>query len=147
MDLKKIYILVTDNDYSLPGRINDGGINSEIINNVRNKREAIKEAKKITRAKYINTNKEHRCILRENGRVIAKIISPDCSDPNNFPICYFCFKNGKITRACFEEELVGVIMYSCRKDKIKSKLIKDLISRIPIRILDLKEGKEIFSSK
>lgn len=142
----KIFILVTGSDYSLPGKIGIKSINAIPLIN-KDEEGAIKEAKKIVREKYIKTGMNHDFSLKKGDRVIARIISPNLKEPGNLPICRICFKKGKIIDACFKEDLGGIIIYSCQNDRIKDESLKDLAARMSVRVLDLKEGREIFSDK
>jgi len=138
--------MVTDRDYSLPGSKREGFYNIIILHRVKNDEEAIEKARGIARGKYEKTNRWHEFYLLKNGRVISNIISPNCNEPNNSPICRFCHEKGEIRIARFAEDFGGTILHSCPSHKVKNELIKRLAAVMRVSIFDLGEGKEIFSN-
>jgi len=144
--INKGFVMVTDRDYSLPGSKQEGFYNIIILHHVKNDEEAIEKAKGIARGKYEKTNMGHEFYLLKNGRVISNIISPDCNDPHNSPICRICYEKGEKRIARFVEDFGGTIEYSCRVHQVKNELIKRFAAVMTVRIFDLGEEKEIFSN-
>ena len=147
-NINKGFVLSTELDYSFAGKMKKGFPNNIYLSDVKKEKDAIERAKKIVREKYEYTEIKHIFTLSRDGKVVARIVSPDWNDPDNLPLCHLCYEKGKKEIARFTENFDGTIIYSCEKDRISNKYIKFLATRIsPVSLFDLWEKKVIFPNQ